>query len=116
MSCQPFWGQVAEVWSRYPVTQLPVSLTVGPEGVRRADPAGGVVSFLSPEEPWPGDVVATFCRYVWFFASPTASVGSVRRHQGTFLLGLDEAFVLGRRVTELRFGPTMPAEVGIPPV
>lgn len=84
--------------SRCPVTQLAVSLIVGHEGMRRADPAGSVVSFLSAEQPWAGgDVVATFCRYVRFLASPTAGAGWVRQHPGMFLMSLNEAFVLGRK-------------------
>ncbi len=106
-------GQDAEVRSRCPVTQVLVSLAVGPGGVRRADPAGSVVSFLSPERPWAGDVVETFCCYVRFLASPAAGAGWVRDHPGTFLLGFGDAFELGRRVIELRFGAPLPAEVGI---
>ena len=77
--------QDAEVRSHCPVTQVPVSLA-GPEGVPRADPAGSVVSFLSPERPWAGDVVEAFCCYVRFLDSTAAGAGSVRDHPGTFLL------------------------------
>ncbi len=104
-------NQIAEVSSRCPATGLPVSLTVGPEGIRQAHPADAVVSFLSPERPWAGDVVATFCCHVWFLASPTAGARWVREHPGAFLLSLDDAFKLGRRVIGLRFGAALAAEM-----
>ncbi|MFN2505769.1 MAG: organomercurial lyase [Acidimicrobiales bacterium] len=105
----PILGRVAEVASSCPVTGRPVALTVGPEGVRRADPAETVVSFLSPKQPWGDDVISSFCHYVLFFASPEAGARWVHDHPGTFLLSLDDAFELGRRANALRFGPALAA-------
>jgi alkylmercury lyase len=102
----PILGRVAEVASSCPVTGRPVVLTVGPESVRRADPAEAVVSFLSPQQPW-GDDVLTFCHYVLMFASGEAGARWVDDHPGTFLVSLDDAFELGRRVNALRFGPAL---------
>ena len=62
----PILDQVAEVRSSCPVTGRPVSLTVGPEGLRRVEPPETVVSFLSPQQPWADDVITTFCHGVAF--------------------------------------------------
>jgi alkylmercury lyase len=106
----PILDQVAEVASQCPVTGRPVSLTVGPEGVRRAEPAETVVSFLSPRQPWDDDVITSFCHYVLFFASPEAGRQWVSEHPGTFLLGLGDAFELGRRFNRLRLGPALESD------
>ncbi|HSH59875.1 MAG TPA: organomercurial lyase [Acidimicrobiales bacterium] len=108
----PILGQVAEVRSRCPVTRGPVSLVVGPEGLREAEPATAVVSFLSPRRPWGDDVVTSFCHYVLFFASPEAGATWVDEHPGTFLLSLDQGFELGRRFNGLRLGAAL--ESGTP--
>lgn len=99
---------MAEVSSSCPVTGRPVLLSVGPEGVRRVEPAETVVSFLSPQQPWADDVITSFCHYVLFFASPEAGSRWVGENPGTFLLGLADAFEVGRRFNTLRLG----AELG----
>ncbi len=103
----PILGQVAEVASRCPVTGRSVSLVVGPEGVREAEPATTVVSFLSPRASWADDVVTSFCHYVLFFAAPEAGAAWVDEHPGTFLLSLPDAFELGRRFNGLRLGAAL---------
>ncbi len=110
----PILGQVAQVCSRCPVTGRPVSLVVGPDGVREAEPATTVVSFLSPRRPWADDVVTSFCHYVLFFASPEAGATWADEHPGTFVLSLADAFELGRRFNALRLGAAL--EAGAPAV
>lgn len=105
----PILDQVAEVSSSCPVSGRAVSLTVGPEGVRRVEPPGTVVSFLSPQSTWADDVITTFCHYVLFFASSEAGGQWVGEHPGTFLLGLDDAFDVGCRFNALRFGAVLDA-------
>lgn len=100
----PILGQVAEVAATCPVTGEVISLTVGPEGVRNVDPAGAVVSFLSPTQQWADDVITTFCHYVLLFSSRQAGERWVGEHPGTFLLTLADAFELGRRLDLSRFG------------
>jgi hypothetical protein len=67
--------------------------------------------FLSPERPWAGDVVETFLllRAVVGFAGGGRRVGEGA--SGDVPVGLGDAFELGRRVIELRFGAALPAEV-----
>lgn len=105
----PILQQLAEVSSFCPVTRTPVSLTVGPEGVRRVEPADTAVSFLSPAQPWADDVITTFCHYVLFFASPAAGGRWVDDHPGTFLLSVPDAFEVGRRFNALRLGAALEA-------
>lgn len=105
----PILNQVAEVSSSCPVTGCPVSLTVGPEGVRRVEPPETVVSFLSPHSEWADDVLTTFCHYVLFFASPDACRQWLDGHPGTFLLSLADAFEVGRRFNALRLGQALRA-------
>lgn len=105
----PILDQVAEVRSSCPVTGRPVSLTVGPEGLRRVEPPETVVSFLSPQQPWADDVITTFCHYVLFFASPEAGRQWVEGHPGTFLLNPGDAFELGRRFNAVRLGQALGA-------
>ena len=105
----PILDQVAEVSSSCPVSGRAVSLTVGPEGVRRVEPPETVVSFLSPHSTWADDMITTFCHYVLFFASPEAGRQWVRERPGTFLLDLDDAFDVGRQFNALRFGAVLDA-------
>jgi len=91
------------------VTGRPVSLTVGPEGVRRVERPETVVSFLSPQQPWGDDVIASFCCYIQFFASPEAGWQWVDEHPRTFLLSLADAFEVGRRFNVRRLGAALDA-------
>jgi hypothetical protein len=83
----------------------PVRLTVSPATVEWAEPRFPVVSFLAPQaERFQQDVLENFCHYVHFFGSPEDGETWVARHPGTFLLRLEEAFELARRMNRLQFG------------
>jgi alkylmercury lyase len=87
----------ARVRSVDPNDGAPVRLSVTPAGVRSCEPESVVLSFLVPDGPLGEDVVTTFCHYVHFFVSPASADAWTAAHDGTFMLGLDDAFDLGRR-------------------
>jgi alkylmercury lyase len=97
MFLAPLLGANARVSSTCPVTGRTISLSVGVDGLSEVDPSGAVLSFLQPSAEWKDDVIESFCHFVLLFASREAGTEWVADHPGTFLLGLDEAFELGRR-------------------
>lgn len=82
-----------------------VRLTVGPRAVESADPAGLVVSFLLPDaDAMRANVIMSFCRYVHFFRSREVASAWLEEHPQTLLLSLAEAYEVGRRRSEARYG------------
>jgi alkylmercury lyase len=73
-----------------------IELRVAPDRVESVTPDGAVVSFLSPERRFDGDVITSFCHFIHFFASRAAGVRWIERHPGTFLLSLRDAVELAR--------------------
>jgi hypothetical protein len=86
-----------------PTTAETISLEVAPSGVLKSSYPDVVVSFLLPDRDFDADVIQSFCHFVHFFSSPGAGEAWSANHPGTFLLLLDEAFELGRRVNALNF-------------
>lgn len=97
MFIAPLLGANARVTSTCPVTGRTITLTVGPGGVSDLDPSCAVLSFLQPRADWKDDVIVSFCHFVLLLASREAGGEWAASHPGTFLLGVDEAFELGRR-------------------
>lgn len=56
-----------------------------------------VLSFLRPDRPWSGDVVASFCHYVLHFTNPGSAEQWTARHDGTLVLDRADAVELARR-------------------
>lgn len=98
----------ARVESVCPTTGQTISLLVSPDGVLETSHPEAVVSFLTPEQHFDADVIQSFCHFVHFFTSPAAGEAWTAEHPGTFLLSLEDAFELGRRVNALNF----PSELG----
>lgn len=94
------------VESTCPTTGETISLVVSPGGVVERSHPGVVVSFPTPDQHFDAAVVRSFCHYVHFFASREAGETWTAGHPGTFLLTLDDAFELGRRVNALNFPST----------
>lgn len=101
----------AKVESSDPETGEVVRLTVSPDRIEAAQPEDAVVSFL-----WPGpggfktsaaNVMATFCHWVFFFASRESGERWVAKHEGTFLYSLEEAFALARWLNAKNFGSVL---------
>jgi alkylmercury lyase len=93
------------VTSRCAQTGDPVRLNVLPERVDSAEPVSTVVSFLELDEraPRENNVVTSFCHFVHFFRDREEGERWTERHPETFLLTLDEAFDIGRRVNATRY-------------
>ena len=96
----PLLGKSVRVEATCPVTGEQVSLVVDRTGAREVRPAGAVVSMVVPDGPFGYDVIESFCHRVLFFASEEAGARWAAEHNGTTLLSVQEAFELGRRLTE----------------
>lgn len=100
-------GATVGVESSCPSTGAPIALTVTAGGVTRVTPEGTVLSFVLPDERFDADTVQSFCRYVHFFASDAAATAWTARHEGTFVLSIDEASEIARHVNETTYGRTL---------
>ena len=98
----------ARVESPDPESGEVVRLEAGPRGVTTAEPRTTVVSFLMPEatefDRSAANIMATFCNFVFFFASRESGERWVAKHPGTFLFSLEEAVALARRLTTKAYG------------
>lgn len=93
-------GARIEVASTCRATGEAVRLTVSPEAVESAEPAGLAVSFIVPsEEAVRADLVTSFCHYVHFFTS-----GNAEKHPDALMLSLPDAFEVGRLLNRRRYG------------
>jgi alkylmercury lyase-like protein len=67
-----------------------------------------VVSFIQPEaqvfDQGAANVMAKFCHFVFFFASRASGERWVAKHRDTFLVSLDDAFALAKRLNARNFG------------
>lgn len=89
-------GQSVRVSSPCRVTGTPIHLEVGPKRVVSVEPATAVVSIITPDGA--AAVRSAFCNQVHFFASPTAAAPWLREHPDTSVLGVRDAFDLGRQL------------------
>jgi alkylmercury lyase len=92
-------GQEARVESACPATGTEVRLTVGPDGVRAAQPPSVLVSFPAPASTVTSDITASFCCHVHFLADQVAAEEWRGENQGGLTLGLEDAVELGRLAT-----------------
>lgn len=99
-------GAVLEVRSVCPITGATVELRVASDHIESVVPDSVVVSFLSPERRFDGDVITSFCHFIHFFASQRAGEQWIERHPGTFLLSLADAVQLAR-LANLSLAPMM---------
>jgi alkylmercury lyase len=93
-------GKTVGVEATCTVTGERVSLVVDRDGVREVTPAGAVVSMVVPDGPFGHDVIESFCHRVLFFASEEAGSRWAAKHKGTTLLSVQEAFEVGRALSE----------------
>jgi alkylmercury lyase len=96
-------GTTLAVDSVCPTTAETISLVVSPSKISEISHPDVVVSFLIPEAGFDADVIQSFCHFVHFFVSREAGEAWTARHPGTFLLSLEDAFELARRVNQLNF-------------
>ena len=98
----------AKISSACGATGEEVRLTVSPSGIQTVEPVDVVVSFLIPDEDeLRENVTASFCHFVYFFRSHEDGEAWVSRHDGTFLLSLEEAFTVGQKMNAARFNETL---------
>ncbi len=96
-----FWGHATvRVQASDPISGEPVSLVVDRAGVREINPAGALVSMVIPDGPFGYDVIESFCHKVLFFASAVTGAKWIAEHEATTLLPVEQAFELGRVLTE----------------
>lgn len=93
-------GKAFRVEASDPISGESVSLLVDREGARDVNPAGALVSMVIPDGPFGYDVIETFCHNVLFFASEETGAKWIEEHEGATLLSVDQAFELGRVLTE----------------
>ncbi len=94
----------ATVTSTCAATGEEIRLTVSPSRIEAAEPHDIVVSFLTPDEnELRENTITSFCHFVHFFRSRKDGDAWVAEHDGTFLLSLDDAFMVGKKKNELRF-------------
>ncbi len=85
--------------SRCAQTDNRIQLTLGPEGLQEVQPAGAVMSFLVPDLYAVKDnIVAHFCHFVYFFESMDAGLAWTAHTPDTFLLSMEDAWMLGKKV------------------
>ena len=93
-------GAEIEIESTDPTTGEPIALTVSPEGLGDVSPAEAAVSLRIPADGFTGDslqVIKDACHFIHFFASEEAAHECARRHDGIFVVSLQDAFELAAR-------------------
>ncbi len=101
-------GADVEVESACRATGNPVRLTATPQALSSVEPAGLVVSFLLPDaEAVTENVITSFCHYVHFFRSQEVARPWVAEHPKTFVLSLADAYEVGRRINQARYGKVL---------
>lgn len=92
--------KTATVETESPVSKEKIRITVGPDGVKEASPAGAVMSTVvfdpdSAELNTPADIQMNFCRNIHFFASGEEVEQWAAGRSDIETLSLEEAFDLG---------------------
>ncbi|MGH3452328.1 MAG: organomercurial lyase [Haloechinothrix sp.] len=109
----------ASVESKDPQSGEPVSLTVSPTAVERAEPDGVWVSMNSPEV-WEttsaARIIVTACHYIHFFTSPESGRRWIEDHPNTVIIPLDDAFTWGQRQNRRMFGDALARRAATDPV
>lgn len=104
-------GRSARVTSPDPETREIVRLVVTPDRIESVAPEEAVVSFIRLDaeifRTSAANVMATFCNFVFFFASRSSGARWLGKNPGTFLYSLADAFTLARRLNERNFGPAL---------
>ncbi|EAZ97512.1 organomercurial lyase MerB [Marinobacter sp. ELB17] len=92
-------GECAQVQSRCPHTNKPVTLTVTPQEVISLQPEDAVISLVSVAAE--GNIRSAFCCDVLFFASRQAGEAWYRDKPHTDIVNVQEGFELGQRIARL---------------
>lgn len=97
-------GATAHVTSKCEQSSEEITLTVSPDGATAESHKDVVVSFVTPSvEEIRSNATASFCHFVYFFKDRQAGEVWLKDHPEAFLLGLDEAFAVGKKLNAERF-------------
>lgn len=91
----PWLGGDAQVTSVDARTREPVHLHIADGRIADASHGDLALSFTLPAE-WSDDVIATFCHFIHFFRDRSSARTWTGSEPDTFVIGVDEAFALGR--------------------
>ena len=94
-------GRTARLTSQCPVTGHPITLFVGPDGVRDVDPASAVMSFVASSGP-AGNGVGVCCPYIHFLESPDAGKQWQKGHPTGCVLTIEQAWALARSFVDTK--------------
>ena len=98
----------AKVTSTCAATGDAINLMISPNGTESVEPKEAVVSFLIPDEDeLKQDVTTSFCHFVYFFRDRSAGEQWVAEHAGTFLLSIEDAFTVGKKMNAVRYMQTL---------
>ncbi|GMR05776.1 MAG: organomercurial lyase MerB [Gammaproteobacteria bacterium] len=101
-------GATAHITSHCALSGDEITLTLSPRGIEYAQPDQIMVSFLIPEEgEFQENIITSFCHYVFFFRSRESGERWVAEHPSTFLLSLDDAFAIGKKMNAARYNLTL---------
>jgi alkylmercury lyase len=90
-------GRPGIVDSTCPHTGQPIHIELTPEGIERLNPPDAVVSAVRPTGTL-ADVRTATCELGHFYSSPAAAARWADEHPDGYILPVDEAFRLDRRV------------------
>jgi len=94
----------ARVESLCATTDTQIRLNLSPNRVEHVQPENAVISFLTPDAARVKEnVVDHFCCSVHFFKSEEAGRVWTGQHPGTFLLTIDQAHTLGRKINAMQY-------------
>jgi alkylmercury lyase len=94
--------QTAQVESICPITQTPIRLRVGPEGISALEPATAMISLTIPDTQPDACNRASFCDQGHFFASPQAAASWQTNHPEARALPVEAVYQLGRMIAQRR--------------
>ena len=100
-------GATAQVTSICATTDKTISLTVTPQGILSTQPDIWLSFLLPYEKAVRENVTTSFCHFVHFFSSKTAGEAWTAQNKGTFLLNLDKAFEVGKKVNATRYADVL---------
>ncbi|GMQ97416.1 MAG: organomercurial lyase MerB [Gammaproteobacteria bacterium] len=101
-------NRAAEVTSRCGTTGESIRMTITPDGIKTSTHKGVMVSFLTPDEDeLEKNITASFCHFVYLFRDRSAGEQWVAEHEGTFLLPIEDAFTVGKKMNAIRYKQTL---------
>jgi len=101
-------NKTVKVESSCPVTHNLIELVVSPMQAEAVNDKPLYLSFVQPDmDKFNDDVTNSFCHFVYFFDSKHIAQQWLAKHPDTFLLTLDEAFEIAKRVNAGRFNQTL---------